>query len=308
MPFTLLPLVQRQHLPSCFFPPGIKGWPSIPSDHSTADPRTYANSWAPYHQTNSNIMQKKYPSGTIYRCPFLKQLGHAHQCHRITEGRNCISACNTNWLKELDKEIPEAKWEINSIHNDPYPSALALKRHAPGLIKVRKLPSDHLHQTPQGPQDKNSTLDPPQSSDKATQHRSSQNLTRKVQGWRKCDGTLIKHEEGQDTGSSVYHPCLNVSHSVNPRGVGITNTISRAELAAVAAATIQGYSHIATDSLTSMYQIKKQLSHPNFHRHHIQGDVLQSIAKAIHQSPMPIYFHSHIPRRYYRQWICWRSC
>jgi len=28
-----------------------------------------------------------------------------------------------------------------------------------------------------------------------------------------------------------------------------------------------------------MHQIKKQLSHPNLHRHHIQEDVLQSIAK-----------------------------
>ena len=40
-----------------------------------------------------------------------------------------------------------------------------------------------------------------------------------------------------------------------------------------------------------MHQIKKQLSHPNLHRHHIQGDVLQSIAKAIHQSPSPVHFH-----------------
>jgi len=87
----------------------------------------------------------------------------------------------------------------------------------------------------------------------------------------------------------VYHTCLNVTHHVNPRGVGITNTISRVELAAVAAAIIHGYSHIATYSLTSMHQITKQLSHPNLHRHRIQGDVLQSIAKAIHQSPLPIY-------------------
>ena len=46
-----------------------------------------------------------------------------------------------------------------------------------------------------------------------------------------------------------------------------------------------------------MHQIKKQLSHPNLHRHHIQGDTLQSIAKALHQSPSPINFHkvkSHI--------------
>jgi len=60
-----------------------------------------------------------------------------------------------NWLEELAKEISEAKWEINSIHNDPYPSA-----HSPdttlGFDKVRKPPSDHLHQTPRGPQNKTS--------------------------------------------------------------------------------------------------------------------------------------------------------
>jgi hypothetical protein len=72
--------------------------------------------------------------------------------------------------------------------------------------------------------------------------------------------------------------------------MGITNTISRAELAAIAAAVIHGYSHVATDSLTSLHQFKKQLAHPNLHRHHIQGDVLKSIAKAIRQSPSPIHF------------------
>jgi hypothetical protein len=71
--------------------------------------------------------------------------------------------------------------------------------------------------------------------------------------------------------------------------MGITNTIARAELAAIAAAVIHGYSHIATDSLTSLQQNIKELSHPNLHRHHIQGDVLQSFAKAIRQSPSPIH-------------------
>ena len=108
--------------------------------------------------------------------------------------------------------------------------------------------------------------------------------------WTYTDGSLQKIEVGQDTGSGVYHPHLYVSHYVNPKGMGITNTISRAELAALAAAVTHGYSHTATDSLTSLHQIKKQLSHLNLHRHHIQGDVLQSIAKAIRQSPSPIHF------------------
>ena len=77
--------------------------------------------------------------------------------------------------------------------------------------------------------------------------------------------------------------------------MGITNTISRAELAAIAAAVIHGYSHIATDSLTSLHQVKKQLSHPNLHCHHIQGGVLQSIAKAVCQSALPIYSYKVKP-------------
>jgi hypothetical protein len=63
----------------------------------------------------------------------------------------------------------------------------------------------------------------------------------------------------------------------------------RAELAAIGAAIRHGYCHIATDSLTSMHQIKKLLLHRNLHCHHIQGDILQPFAKAIHQSSSPMY-------------------
>ena len=73
--------------------------------------------------------------------------------------------------------------------------------------------------------------------------------------------------------------------------MGTTNITAHTELAAIATAIKHSYSHIATDSLTSLHQLKKQLSHPNLCRHHIQGDVLQSSAKAIHQSPLPIHFH-----------------
>jgi len=47
--------------------------------------------------------------------------------------------------------------------------------------------------------------------DEAPQNSSSQNLTRKVkdwQDWTYTDGSLQKNEEGQDTGSGVYHPHL----------------------------------------------------------------------------------------------------
>ena len=195
-----------------------------------------------------------------------------------------------------------------SYHNSPYQTALGSGQHS-GLNKYNKLPNDHP-EAPEGP-DKTSAListDQPHNFniDEAIQNSSSQNLiTRKVKDWRDwtyTDGSLQKNGEGQDTGSGVYHPHLNVSHYVIPKGMGITNTISRAELAAIAAAVIHGYTHIATDGLTSLHQIKKQLSHPNLHRHHIQGDVLQSIAKAIRQSPLPSHplLQSKVPCRYYR--------
>jgi hypothetical protein len=104
-------------------------------------------------------------------------------------------------------------------------------------------------------------------------------------------------KQGQDTGSGVYYLCLKVSHYVNPRGVSMYHkhhlTCRAAELAAIAAAIIHSYSHIATDSLNSMHQIKKQPSHPNLHHPQIQGDVLRSIAKGIHQIPPPIYFKKY---------------
>jgi len=83
---------------------------------STTDSSTYASSWAPYHQTNSNM--QKYPSGTIHRRPFQNTHGRdAHHCIPWnTKGRNCLNAFKKNWLEELANKIPEAKWEINYIH------------------------------------------------------------------------------------------------------------------------------------------------------------------------------------------------
>jgi hypothetical protein len=74
--------------------------------------------------------------------------------------------------------------------------------------------------------------------------------------------------------------------------MGFTYTTSHVELAALADAIINSYSHIATESLiTLLRQIKKQLPPPNFHRHHTHGDVYPSIAKAIRQSPSPIHHY-----------------
>jgi len=62
----------------------------------------------------------------------------------------------------------------------------------------------------------------------------------------------------------VYHPITSTVHYVEPSGIGITNTINRAELAAIAATVTHGYTHIATDSLSSLHQITKHYYTPNF--------------------------------------------
>jgi hypothetical protein len=169
-----------------------------------------------------------------------------------TKVRVCLNAHNKDWLKELAKEIPEAKWETKNIHNHPYQTALGSGQHS-GLNKINKLPNDHP-QASEGPDNSIAlmSIDQPHycNIDEAPLNSSSQNLTHKVKDWRDwtyIDGSLQKNEVGQDTGSGVYHPHLNVSHYVNTKGMGITNTISRAELAAIAAAFIHGYTHIATE-------------------------------------------------------------
>ena len=71
------------------------------------------------------------------------------------QGQVCLNAHNIDWLKELTKEIPEAKWEFQNIHNHPYQTVLGSGQHS-GLNKLNKLPNDHP-QASEGP-DKTSAL------------------------------------------------------------------------------------------------------------------------------------------------------
>ncbi len=71
--------------------------------------------------------------------------------------------------------------------------------------------------------------------------------------------------------------------------MGITNTINRAELAAITAAILHGHSLIATDSLSSLHQIRKHLLYPELHRHHVQRDILKMLMQIISNSPNPVH-------------------
>eukprot|EP00983_Pelagomonas_calceolata_P054672 1143803-Pelagomonas_calceolata.AAC.1 len=122
--------------------------------------------------------------------------------------------------------------------------------------------------------------------------QSNPNLQLKVAGWKSWAYTddSCQVQDGKTViGAGVYHPVSDSKNLVEPNGVNITNTIGRAELAAIAAALTSKYAHIATDSLSSLHQLKQQILNPEKHRHHVQGDVLKTIL-----NPCPHLKRSHI--------------
>jgi hypothetical protein len=52
--------------------------------------------------------------------------------------RHCLNACNKNWLKELAKGIPEAKWKIKCITDVPYPFALSTEKTTARTYKSKE--------------------------------------------------------------------------------------------------------------------------------------------------------------------------
>ena len=67
----------------------------------------------------------------------------------------------------------------------------------------------------------------------------------------------------QSIGAGIFTPTTDTGYSdtitINPGGSGPTLTINRAEFAAVLVAVQKGHTEIATDSASSLFQIKKQL-------------------------------------------------
>jgi len=93
-------------------------------------------------------------------------------------------------------------------------------------------------------------------------HHSKPGLTLQVPDWKSwtyMDSSC--HIQGGKTviGAGVYHPSSGNSNLDEPNGAAITNTIGRVELAAIAAAITHDHIYIATDSLTSLHEIWKQL-------------------------------------------------
>ena len=89
-----------------------------------------------------------------------------------------------------------------------------------------------------------------------------------VQNWKSIaytDGSAMQDaiSKQQIIGADIFTPTTDTGYSdtitINPGGSGPTLTINRAELAAVLVAVQKGHTEIATDSASSLFQIRKQL-------------------------------------------------
>eukprot|EP00983_Pelagomonas_calceolata_P115998 1160258-Pelagomonas_calceolata.AAC.7 len=169
---------------------------------------------------------------------------------------------NPAWLTKLARYIPQASWQKTSFRNDPDLNA----RHPDIETGFNKFEKPPLNQQfiPKN------IIQP---------NIPCCRLPHLAQTWSlkfrigKSGHTQMAAANSTLENNDVYHPANDSPNYIQPNGVGITNTNLRAELAAVAAAILQGHSHIATDSLSSLHQIRKQTLYPEFH--------FQDMSKAI---------------------------
>lgn len=184
-----------------------------------------------------------------------------------------IAVWNTAARICLEREIPEAHyWKVTTVSNYPILNA----RHPSiesGFMKFDKLPSHHYHAAKLTAQ----KHEPPPLLPQA-----SQNLVRKVKDWKTwayTDGSYQVHQ-----GKQVI-------------GVGIFTTPTARAPTGVTAAVLGRYTHIATDSLASLRQLRKQRFYPELHRYHVQGDILKIIAgnlSATHLTPYTFPKSNHM--------------
>ena len=83
-------------------------------------------------------------------------------------------------------------------------------------------------------------------------------------------------------GARVYCPQTKAECYVDSGGVGMANTINRADLTGIAAALTNKYTQIALDSVCSLSQIRKQLLFPEMQRDHIHSNLLEQIVSLIY--------------------------
>ncbi|KAJ9506866.1 hypothetical protein QJQ45_028864, partial [Haematococcus lacustris] len=153
-----------------------------------------------------------------------------------------------------------------SQHNQPTPLPSGHHKHR-GLPADHELPSTgHTRQTNQ-----------PAFQPTTHTHRA-------ISEWKKVtytDGSCIKGTEGASVGAGVYTPASDDRITIALTG---DTTINRAELIAILSALLAGAKRIATDSLCSLYQIRRALANPMSLRTHRHKDILAEIATILTNS------------------------
>ncbi|KAJ9517217.1 hypothetical protein QJQ45_009174 [Haematococcus lacustris] len=159
-----------------------------------------------------------------------------------------------------------------SQHNQPTPLPSGHHKHR-GLPADHELPSTgHTRQTNQ-----------PASQPTTHTHRA-------IPEWKKVtytDGSCIKGTEGASVGAGVYTPASDDRNTIALTG---DTTINRAELIAILSALQVGAKRIATDSLCSLYQIRRALANPMSLRTHRHKDILAEIATILTNSQDTVHF------------------
>ncbi|KAJ9532362.1 hypothetical protein QJQ45_010448 [Haematococcus lacustris] len=155
-----------------------------------------------------------------------------------------LQARNPLWLDNLRCALSQlAGRKFLPPTNSRPPPFLPAHTSLPGAGTYRKLPPD-TQTTP--------TALPPTSNTPDT-NWSGTHLQSKVRDWKSwtyTDGSCTTAPgAAQRIGAGIYHPQgTQQHHTINPCGEGATNTITRAELAAIKATLDQGHTHIATDT------------------------------------------------------------
>ncbi|MGQ3168988.1 MAG: RNase H family protein, partial [Hydrogenophaga sp.] len=158
-----------------------------------------------------------------------------------------------------------------SQHNQPPPLPS-------GHYKHRGLPADHeLPST-------GHTRQPNQIASQPTTY-----THRVIPEWKKVaytDGSCTKGTGEASVGAGVYTPASDDRITI---ALTSDTTINRAELTAILSALQAGARRIATDSLCSLYQIRRALANPMSLRTHRHKDILAEIATILSNSQVAIH-------------------
>ena len=161
------------------------------------------------------------------------------------EAKQRLTDASPNWLQTLQRSIPEAVWEKNQ-----YLAKEASRTQTTSPTMFSPSTSNQKERTSLARKE----AETPTST---SNHGTISSLNLRCPNWKLwayTDGSCIGKAENF-IGAGVYCPQTKAECYVNLGGVGMTNTINRAELTGIAAALTNKYTQIATDSACSLSQI-----------------------------------------------------